>query len=304
MSTWGVSPADGSGDGPHDPEDSMDLSELFAALRAPGTPDELAQAGSTVPAMMAAHAESAVAVVPLRSVDRRPALVAVGSALGVLAAVLVTGTAAAAYSGALPENLQSIAHDVIGAPAPAPAVPGSSASSDGRSTGGDGASEFTDTPANEGSGPAASLDSAALFGLCTAYADQGADDQNGDSVAFRVLSEAASAGNQTIEEYCAPILATKGAGKPSTPPGLTNKPSTPPGLTNKPTVAPGLTNKPTAAPGRSNKPSTTPGGSNKPTATPGRSTKPAPTRKPSVLPTGKPSAPPVDTGRPSASARP
>jgi len=287
MSTKGVPPQGGSGDEPHDLEDSMALSELFAALRAPGTAEELAQAGTTVPAMVAAHAESSTVVVPLRPIDRRPALVAVGSAVGVLAAVLVTGTAAAAYSGALPENLQRIAHQVIGAPAPVPVVPDASESSEGSSSGQGGASEFTDTPSGNGSGPAASLDSTALFGLCRAYADNGPDDQNGESVAFQVLSEAASANNQTIEEYCAPILATKSPGKPSTPPGQTNRPSTPPGQTNKPTVVPGQSNRPTVAPGTTKTP-------------------PVSTRKPSVLPTGsnnKPSTPPGQTRKPSSAVR-
>jgi hypothetical protein len=264
----------------------MDLSELFEALRAPGTPDELAQADTTVSAMVAAHADAAAGVVPLRAVDRRPALVAVGSAVGVLAAVLVTGTAAAAYSGALPENLQRIAHQVIGAPAPVPVEPDESEDGSSSSTGG-GASEFTETPGTNGNGPAATLSSKALFGLCTAYADKGTDDQNGDSVAFRVLAEAASANNQTIEEYCAPILASKSPGKPSTPPGQSNKPSTPPGQSNKPTVAPGQSNKPTVAPGSTKTP-------------------PGATRKPSVLPTAsnnKPSTPPGQTKRPSRSAR-
>jgi len=264
----------------------MALSELFAALRAPGTPEELAHAGTTVPAMVAAHSESSLGIVPLRPIDRRPALVAVGSAVGVLAAVLVTGTAAAAYSGALPENLQRIAHQVIVAPAPVPVVPDASESSEG-SSGQGGGSEFTDTPSSNGSGPAASLDAQALFGLCRAYADNGPDDQNGDSVAFQVLSEAASANDQTIEEYCAPILATKTPGKPSTNPGQSNKPSAPPGQSNKPTVVPGQSNQPTVAPGTTKTP-------------------PGSTRKPSVLPTGsnsKPSTPPGQTRKPTITAR-
>ena len=287
MSTKGVHPQGGSGDEPHDLEDSMALSELFAALRAPGTPEELSGADATVSAMAAAHSESSSVVVPLRPIDRRPALVAVGSAVGVLAALLVTGTAAAAYSGALPENLQRIAHQVIGAPAPRPVAPDASDSSDDESSSQGGASEFTETPGGNGSGPAATLDSKALFGLCRAYADNGPDDQSGSSVAFRVLSEAASAKNQTIEEYCAPILATKTPGKPSTPPGQSNKPSTPPGQSNKPTVVPGQSNRPTIAPGTTKTP-------------------PGSTRKPSVLPTGtnsKPATPPGATRKPTASVR-
>lgn len=279
MSTQGVLPPDGSGDEPHELEASMDLSELFGALTAPGTEDELAHADSTVAAMVAAHAEAADVVVPLRPASRRPALVAVGSVLGVLGAVLVTGTAAAAFSGALPENLQRIAHDVLGAPAPTP--PGPDASSEGSgSTDGStdgtssrGPSEFTDTPTSNGSGPAATLDAKALFGLCTAFADNGPDDQNGESVAFQVLSEAASANDQTIEEFCAPILATKAPGKPSTTPG---KPTTNPGSTTRPTVAPGQTKKPTVAPGSTRKPTvqtTNPG--NKPATPPGQTRKPS-----------------------------
>lgn len=255
MNAPGVPSLGGSGDEPYDLEESMDLSELLGALRAPGTPDELAHADSTIAAMAAAHAEAAGAVVPLRRVDRRPALVAVGTALGIVSAVLVTGTAAAAYSGALPDNLQRVAHDVLGAPAPrTPATSGDD------STSSSGASEFTESPGNNGSGPAASLDSKALFGLCTAYADNGADDQSGESVAFKVLSEAASANDQTIEEYCAPILASKPGGKPtaSAGNGQGGKPSAPPGLTNKPSAPPGVTAKPSPPTGLTRKPSITP----------------------------------------------
>lgn len=279
MSTQGVLPPDGSGDEPHELEASMDLSELFGALTAPGTEDELAHADTTVAAMVAAHAEAADVVVPLRPASRRPALVAVGSVLGVLGAVLVTGTAAAAFSGALPENLQRIAHDVLGAPAPTPPGPDTSSEGSGSTDGSTdgtssrGPSEFTETPTSNGSGPAATLDAKALFGLCTAFADNGPDDQNGESVAFQVLSEAASANDQTIEEFCAPILATKAPGKPSTTPG---KPTTNPGSTTRPTVAPGQTKKPTVAPGSTRKPTvqtTNPG--NKPATPPGQTRKPS-----------------------------
>ncbi|MFC6236690.1 hypothetical protein [Longivirga aurantiaca] len=261
----------------------MDLSELFGALSAPGTEDELAHADTAVAAMVAAHAQSAGVVVPLRSVNRRPALVAVGSVLGVMGAVLLTGTAAAAFSGALPENLQRIAHEVLGAPAPTPLGPDSSSdgtdgtegSADGTSSRGQ--SEFTDTPSSNGSGPAATLDAKALLGLCIAFADNGPDDQSGESVAFKVLSEAASANDQTIEEYCAPILATKSPGKPTAAPG-------------KPTSNPGATTKPTAAPGRTNAATTPPGSTRKPTAQ-------------TVGPDGRPSTPPQQTRAPSTSGR-
>ena len=113
----------------------------------------------------------------------------------------------------------------------------------------------------------------ALFGLCTAFADNGPDDQNGESVAFQVLSEAASAKDQTIEEFCAPILATKSPGKPTVAPG---KPTATPGSTNRPTVAPGQTKKPTVAPGSTRKPTaqtTNPG--NRPSTPPGQTRKPS-----------------------------
>lgn len=282
MTTHGVLPPDGSGDEPHELEASMDLSELFGALTAPGTEDELAHADTAVAAMVAAHAQSAGVVVPLRSVNRRPALVAVGSVLGVMGAVLITGTAAAAFSGALPENLQRIAHEVLGAPAPTPLGPDSSSDgTDGTKGSGDGTSsrgpsEFTDTPSNNGSGPAATLDAKALFGLCTAFADNGPDDQNGESVAFQVLSEAASANNQTIEEFCGPILATKSPGKPTANPGSTNRPTAAPGSTKKPTVAPGSTRKPTVAPGSTKKPtSSTTDPGNRPSTPPGQTRKPS-----------------------------
>jgi hypothetical protein len=261
----------------------MELSELLGALRAPGTPDELARADSTVAAMIAAHAQTTAVVVPLRSIDRRPALVAVGAALGIVGAVLITGTAAAAFSGALPENLQRIAHDVLGAPAPTTldpsdtGDPGSSGSDKASQSTSRGASEFTETPSSDGSRPAATLDAKALFGLCTAFADNGPDDQSGESVAFKVLSSAASAKDQTIEEYCAPILASKPGGKPTTKPGQGDKPTTKPGQGGKPSVPPGLTDKPTP-PGQT------------------KTAKPRPTNQ-----GGKPSTPPGQTRKPVSS---
>lgn len=242
----GQSAQDGSGDGPHDVEDSMDLSALLGVLRAPGTPDELARAGSTVADMVAAHADATVVVVPLRGINRRPAFVAVGASLGILGAVLVTGTAAAAFSGALPERLQRVAHDVLGAPAPTTSAPSSSQDDNGSGAPSRGASEFTETPSRTGSGPAATPDSKALLGLCTAYADNGPDDQSGQSVAFRVLSEAASAKDQTIEEYCAPILATAPGARPTANPGQSGKATAVP--SGKPTAAPGQTRTATSRP--------------------------------------------------------
>lgn len=238
------------------PEAPMDLSDLVGTLRAPGTPDELAHAETTVAAMAAAHAEAAAGVVPLARVDRRRAALAAGATVGIVAVVLCAGTAAAAFSGALPAGLQNAAHDLLGAPSYV-APPVASSESSGEQGSGD--------PV----GPGVSTDAASLAGLCTAFAGVASDDPQADSVAYRALASAAAAAAESVEDYCGEVLAA--GGKPSVVPGSTQKPTAKPTPTKKSTVAPGSTVKPTAKP------------TQKPTA------KPSSTRKAGASTAGKPS---------------
>lgn len=213
----------------------MHLSDLVAALRAPGTPDELAGAESTVAAMAAAHRDAAAGVVPLAPVNRRPALVAAGATVGIVGALLLTGTAAAAFSGALPAGLQDAAHNLFGAPA---YTPPPSESEESGTEGSDGATGDASGPV----GPGASTDAASLLGLCTAFAGVASDDPQADSVAYRALASAAAAASETVEDYCSEVVAA--GGKPTAVPS--KKPTAIP--SKKPTAAP--TQKPTAVPSK------------------------------------------------------
>lgn len=239
----------------------MDLSDLVGTLRAPGTPDELAHAEATVAAMAAAHAEAAAGVVPLARVDQRRAALAAGSTVGIVAVVLCAGTAAAAFSGALPAGLQNAAHDLLGAPSYVAPPVASSESSGEQGSGEQGSGDPV--------GPGVSTDAASLAGLCTAFAGVASDDPQADSVAYRALASAAAAAAESVEDYCGEVLAA--GGKPSVVPGSTQKPTAKPTPTKKPTVAPGSTVKPTAKP------------TQKPTA------KPSSTRKAGASTAGKPS---------------
>ena len=220
--------------GPISPENSMDLDGLVRALRAPGTAEELSRTESTVAAMREAHAATAVAaavVVPMRGV-RRPGVVAAGAALGALALVACAGTAAAAFSGALPADLQKVAHDVLGAPAPTHSSDDASESSDSSST-----------SASGPVGPAVGTDAAALFGLCRAFVDQASDAPQVGSVAYRVLSAAAIKAGTSVEGYCDDVLASRSA-RPS------GKPTTVPTPSRKPTAAHTPDQRPTTPAGR------------------------------------------------------
>ena len=122
--------------------------------------------------------------------------------LGTLAA---GGTAAAAYTGNLPTDMQETAHTVIGAPAPGDVTGTSTPTADLTST-----PDPTSTPVPtvtpvptatagpvgpDATGPAA-------FGLCTAYAHGGLSTT---SVAYGSLEKAAG-GATSITTYCATIV--------------------------------------------------------------------------------------------------
>ncbi len=88
---------------------------LVRALRAPGSPEELARE----PEYAAAYREAVGAIpapipLPRRAIRRLGA----GGTAVVVAIALSGGAAAAAYTGSLPDPVQELAHTVIGAPAP------------------------------------------------------------------------------------------------------------------------------------------------------------------------------------------
>jgi hypothetical protein len=222
------------------------LAHALAGLRGQPGHDELAGEAETLVAFRrqfaapgGAHRPSAV---KRRPAARRRPLLSRPLAAGTAAAFLgLAGTATAAYAGALPPVAQRVAHDIIGAPAPA-ARPA--------------ARPPSGTPGN------------AAYGLCTAWTharEHGTRKQQ--AAAFTRLAVAAG-GAGKVTAYCAAVPAPgrtpahprtalptpHGSGKPTALP-------TPQG-SGKPTALPTPqgSGKPTALP--------TPHGSGKPTALP------------------------------------
>ena len=226
-------------------EYEMSVTRLLGALRAPGRPDELGALESTTAAFLAARAETLAAggvVVPLTAPRRRPAVVAGAAVAGVLAAVAIAGTAAAALGGALPDPIQRWAHNAVGAPA----ALGDQDDSGTTTTGaGPSAKPTTTSTSASGQGPSAGPSAAAVVGLCRSLGT--ATGSQTGSTAYRALTAAAVASGTTVERYCAGILATA-------KPAPTQKPTVAPGSTQKPTVAPGSTQKPTVPPGSTQRP--------------------------------------------------
>ena len=191
---------------------SAALTALLAAATAPGTPGELAGEEAVLEAFHAAG--SGVSSSPTPSRARRLPLLSTLLASKVVAAaaaggIAIAGTAAAAYTGNLPDALQDVAHQTIGAPAATdnpsadrPEAPAETPT--GRPA--------TATPV----GPDAS--GHAAFGLCTAW-DKGGVAKT--SVAYDALVKAAG-GEDKIKAYCATVAhpgksADHPTGAPTTP---------------------------------------------------------------------------------------
>jgi hypothetical protein len=190
---------------PPETEDEMKVAQLVAALRAPGTPEELRGADAAVSALLA-HRATAVAdgaeVVPFVRPGRRRAAVLV--AAGLTGTVLFAGTAAAAATGSLPPVVQGWLHAVVGAPAPVEDV-ATPATTPSRATGEAG-------PTSRPSAPASS----------------------------RPTSRP-TAPNPVASSHRATPTAPGQTVRPTTPPGQTVRPTVPPAPTQRPTVRPSPT---------------------------------------------------------------
>jgi hypothetical protein len=173
------------------------LTSLLAAATAPATSAELGGEDAIVAAFtQASRGISPSTPLPSRA-RSRPMLstLLAGKVVAAAAAsgIALAGTAAAAYTGNLPDALQDIAHQTIGAPAAdlpdaateRPATP--AATPTGRPA--------TATPV----GPDAT--GAAAYGLCTAWDKGGLATK---SVAYEALVKAAG-GDTKIEEFCATV---------------------------------------------------------------------------------------------------
>lgn len=188
----------------------QDLATLFGALRAPAEPHELAREREHLAAFAAARASGTPNVTSRRRSVLTSFLASkVAMAVAATAAVTAAG-AAGAYAGALPDRLQNVAHDAIGAPAGDGRVRQKAA---GTPKPHPSPSRSEDAGGVDATGPAA-------HGLCTAFAAGGLPTT---STAYRSLAEAAG-GHAGIAGYCA---AVPEPGKPTAGPTTrpTGKPS-------------------------------------------------------------------------------
>jgi hypothetical protein len=225
------------------PAELRPVAEVLLALHAPPDRREVAGWGQ---ALTVYREMTGQPQMPGRPRSRRPRLITAplgarfAAAAGAAVIAVLSGGAAAAYTGSLPGALQKIAHEAIAAPS---VREGSAAS----------------TPQSGGHPAGTPVTGAAVYGWCNAY--QHAEEHGNASqrsVAFRNLINAAG-GTDKVAAYCAAVPHPGATSRPGRRVGQTvsptdtshgRKPTTPPG---KPTTPPG---KPTAPPG---KPTTSPG---------------------------------------------
>jgi hypothetical protein len=204
----------------------QDLATLFAALRAPAEPHELAREREHLAAFAAARALGPLATTTRRS-SVLTSFLATKTAVAAAAVAAVTAAGAAgAYTGSLPDRLQNVAHDTLGAPA-----------GNAKSQRPDKTPKPDPSPSRSNRDGSVDATGSAAHGLCTAFAAGGLATT---STAYGSLAEAAG-GASRIEAYCAAVPAP---GEPST--GPTTKPN------GKPIVKP--TDHPTGAPADRGKP--------------------------------------------------
>jgi len=196
----------------------QDLATLFGALRAPAEPQELAREREHL-AAFAANRALGTPVITTRRTSVLTTFLATKTAAAAAAVAAVTAAGAAgAYTGTLPDRLQSVAHDTIGAPAGETRAQRPDPSPKPHP------SPSRDTNGKESAGAAGGVDAtgAAAHGLCTAFAAGGLATT---STAYRSLAEAAG-GASRIDAYCASVPApgTPSARPTGTPAHETGKP--------------------------------------------------------------------------------
>jgi phosphoribosylformylglycinamidine (FGAM) synthase PurS component len=198
-----------------------EVDALLQAAAQPGTPAELANMSAMAQQFAAAVTAPAEVAAPVaaRGVSRFAGRVTKRAAVMAGVGLFVAGTAAAAAGGVLPKALTAPFHSSPSAASVAGAstIPGTSVPVVGGTTttlaGGTtttvtGSSVPDD--ADETEGTEVESDEAAehagrLFGLCQAWTDGVAKDPT--LKPFHHLAEAAAAANQTVEQFCADVLA-------------------------------------------------------------------------------------------------
>ena len=256
-------------------EDLVVIGALTEALRATGTPTELARTDETSAAFIAtrnAHAGAAPVAASVRTPAHAAAPRPFGRAAAVLAAavasVLLVGGVASAATGSLPEPLQRFAHTVIGAPA-GPTPKPSPRSSSTATTSKPSPTALTSHAPSQGA-TAAPLSTTS--DLCTAALAHTLTAAQRRSPDFAALRKAARAKGESVAIYCG--KASKTQPHPATKP----KPSPTPTPTRTRTKA---TNKPKGT-ATTPKPSPTPSVSATTVRSRSKPTPPAPTPTPSA----------------------
>ena len=202
-------------------ESSAPLSDLVAALRAPGRPAELSGQAAAVAAFTARqekaqHQEKTVTMEKLSNVRWLPSRV--GTKLGAATAVAMlafTGVAAAAVTGSLPAPIQSFVHAHLGAVTSGrPSVKTSPAP---QSHAGSAPHAVSTPPSAGATSPAGAAGAAAsTAGQCEAFRRHvGWHGTLPQAPAATSLQKAAAAAGRTVSDFCAPYL---GHGKPTTTP--------------------------------------------------------------------------------------
>ncbi len=246
------------------------LVDLFAALRAPAGADELSASPGHLAAFdahVATRAARTSSLPPRRKTMISTLMAAKATVAAAALATLTVGTAAAAFTGSLPDQLQDVAHHAVGAPA---SGHGSTATREpsARPTSRPTATATAGPSTQPGRGPDATGD--AQKGLCTAFLHGGLATT---STAYRNLA-AAAGGTDGIDDFCAPWADGATIGRP------TDQPDGQP--TSKPTARP--TGKPTGQ------------GTGSPTDAPTAQPTGHSTGKPTARPTAGPAERPTSTG--------
>ena len=169
------------------------LAEVLGALTAPAAPGELAGEA----AALAAFRESVAARPTSHRLRRATMLTSLLSAKALLAAgaavAAVGGTTVAAYAGALPDPLQSVAHTVIGAPPAHSTHAPSSTPAGGSDVTASVAASPSSKPTTTPVGPDVSTTSPAYFGLCMAWNSGAGANMSPNSTVFKNLYAATGA---------------------------------------------------------------------------------------------------------------
>jgi hypothetical protein len=193
------------------------LARLLGAAAAPPSERELAGEAAAVAAFVRVRDAGSQPQTAARRRSMLATLLSTKLAAAAAAGALgFGGVAAAAYAGALPEPIQDFAHQTVGAP---------SADNDQSSPQGQGQDQRSG--ANENASGASSGEpvgpdatGSAMYGLCTAFAAEKAENGTVDttSVAYESLAKAAG-GTDKIDEFCADVM------RPGDGSGQTNAPA-------------------------------------------------------------------------------